>query len=253
MSKGQVVSVELPDGRGATSPRGKYASRGHRQLVAASELTGRRRPTVTRQVVEALVELLRRDGVEVGDKLPSEWELVEQLGVGRSAVREAVRELATLELVEVRRGLGTFVRSLKPELLLRADDFGSANDTGVLRELLEVRTIIEPAAAALAAVRREEDDLRRLDQDVARLAEAVNLRFRPPEDLGFHLDVVRTVHNQSLTRVVGVITSFYEHDTAVPTQRDVVEHAAILDAIRRSDPEGASQAMAAHLEQEKPT
>lgn len=205
-----------------------------------------RSTSVTDQVIEAVFGMLRSGRYRTGDRLPSEWELVEQLGVGRSAVREGTRELAALGVVDVQPGRGTFVRSLRPDLLVRPD-LQHEVDRALLREFLEVRQIIEPEAAALAAVRASEVELERLAHDVDRLGEAVNVGYRPPEDLGFHLNIVRATHNTALTRLAGAIVSFYQRDEALPTERDVREHRAVLDAMIARHPERAKEAMHAHL------
>ena len=205
------------------------------------------RVSVTRQVLDALYGYLRSGQYRPGDRLPSEWQLVDTLGVGRSAVREAVRELVTLDLVEIRPGVGTFVKRIRPDLLLRSDSFGDTVDAAVRRELLEVRLIVEPAAAVLAAGRASDYDLSRLRHDVDRLREAVRAGFRPPEDLGFHLDVVRATHNPSLARVAGAIVSFYERDTVLPTDADVSDHTAVYEAIVNGDGTRAREAMLEHL------
>jgi len=205
------------------------------------------RTTVTQRVVDAVSEMLRSGRYRVGERLPSEWELVERLSVGRSAVREAMRELATLDLVEIRPGRGTFVRSLRPDLLVRPDRLRSEVDRAVQLEFLEARMIIEPEAAALAATRATASDLERLAHDIACLREAVLAGFRPPEDLGFHLDVVRATRNSALVRLAGAIVSFYERDQAIPTERDVVEHGEVLAAIQGGDGDAARAAMRHHL------
>lgn len=203
--------------------------------------------TVTRRVVDALLGMLSSGEFRVGDRLPSEWELVRQLSVGRSAVREAMRELVTLDLVEPRRGQGTFVRSLRSDLLLRPESFAGSVDLAVRHELLEVRRIVEPEAAALAALRATPAEADRLGHDVGCLREAVNSGFRPPEDLGFHLDVVRATHNGSLARVTAAIVLYYARDDTLPTDRDVQEHSAIAAAIRDRDAGSARSAMLDHL------
>jgi GntR family transcriptional repressor for pyruvate dehydrogenase complex len=207
----------------------------------------RPRITVTRHVVDALFEMLRSGEFQLGDRLPSEWELVEALHVGRSAVREAIRELVTLELVEIRPGRGTFVRSLRPDLLLRPEAFNDVLNTAVKRELLEVRRILEPEAAALAAARATDGEIERLRYDVDRLRDAVRVGYRPPEDLGFHLNVVRATHNTALSRVAGAIVGFYERDGVLPTERDTIEHGAICEAIARHDGDAARVLMRDHL------
>jgi GntR family transcriptional repressor for pyruvate dehydrogenase complex len=220
------------------------------ELPRRNGLSRPRKTSVTSQVVEALFEMLRSGRFRTGDRLPSEWELVEQLHVGRSAVREGIRELAALELVDVQPGRGTFVRSLRPDLLVRADGIGAEVNRALLREFLEVRQMLEPEAAALAAVRANSVDLNRLGHDVDRLSEAIDVGYRPPEDVGFHLDIVRATHNTALIRLAGAIVSFYQRDEVLPTWRDVDEHRAVLDAIRDHRAEAARSAMRSHLQSE---
>jgi GntR family transcriptional repressor for pyruvate dehydrogenase complex len=184
--------------------------------------------------------------------LPSEQQLAQSLGVGRSAVREAVRELMALNALEIRPGKGTFVLTMRADLLLRPDSFHQALERNVSLELLEVRMIVEPAAAALAAARATESDIKRLTRDVERLREALDSgqTTRPPEDLGFHLDLVRAAHNSALHRISTAIIAFYEHDEANPTVRDYNEHRSVLQAIKARDASAARRAIEAHLQVE---
>jgi GntR family transcriptional repressor for pyruvate dehydrogenase complex len=203
--------------------------------------------SVTRQVTDELLSLLRSGRYRVGDRLPSELELGQRLGVGRSAVREALRGLVVLDLVEVRKGRGSFVRSLRPEVLASPADPAGARREGLLRELFEARRIIEPPAAELAAARATRHEIDRLRGDVERLADALHAGYRPPEDLGFHLDILRATHNATLARLAGAIVAFYDGDARLPTERDVREHQAICDAIGDRDGQAARAAMSAHL------
>ena len=227
--------------------------KGGRRDVApeAAGLGGRvSRVSVTRQVVDALYEALRSGRYQPGDRLPSEPQLAASLGVGRSAVREAIRELLTLDAVEVRHGKGTFVRAMQPDLMLPPESFHQALERKVALELLEVRLIVEPEAAALAAARASTQDVERLRRDVEGLRSLGSLDTRPPEDLGFHLDLVRAAHNGALLRISTAIIAFYDHDQALPTERDYNEHRAVLQAIERRDGDGARRAMRAHLDAE---
>lgn len=210
------------------------------------------RVSVTRQVVDVLYEDLRSGRYQPGDRLPSEQEIAVALGVGRSAVREAVRELLALNVLEIRPGRGTFVLQMRPDLMLRPDSFHEALERNVALELLEVRMIVEPAAAELAAARATPTDIKRLTRNVLRLRQALDAGEvgRPPEDLGFHLDLVRAAHNSALHRISTAIISFYEHDEANPTLRDYNEHQAVLKAIEKGDRRGARRAMEAHLQVE---
>ena len=199
------------------------------------------------QVADALCSMLRSGSYRVGDRMPSEQELGAELGVSRSTVREAVRELTSLGVLEIKPGRGTFVRSLRPDLLLRGDSLLDQPNDRIREELLEVRGIVEPEAAALAATRATDEEIERLHYDVERLAEAIGRGMAAPEDLGFHLDLVRATHNAALWRVSGAIISFYQWDGHLPTEQDVIDHRAIYEAVRDRDAARARQAMRDHL------
>ena len=207
----------------------------------------RARKAISHQVADSVCDMLRSGRYRAGDRLPSEPELSAAFGVGRSTIREAVRELIALGLLEIRPGRGTFVQSLRPDLLLRGDSIGASLTDQVRNELLEVRRIVEPEAAALAAERAAEDDILRLQYDVDRLSEAVGRGIAPPEDLGFHLDLVRATHNGALWRVSGAIISFYQWDGQLPTDQDVTDHRHIFEAIRAHATQRARQLMLDHL------
>jgi GntR family transcriptional repressor for pyruvate dehydrogenase complex len=240
-----------------TESRSEHSEKGAAATVAPLASTGQRstprvsRVSVTRQVVDALYESLRSGQYRPGDRLPSEPQLAASLGVGRSAVREAIRELLALGVVEIRPGTGTFVRGMRADLLLGPDSFRAALDRTVALELLEVRMIFEPEAAALAALRASSQDLVRLRRDVEGLRTGLEQDRRPPEDLGFHLDLVRAAHNSALLRISSAIIAFYEHDEAMPSYRDFQEHMAVLAAIEGREPDEARHAMKAHLEVEQ--
>jgi GntR family transcriptional repressor for pyruvate dehydrogenase complex len=136
---------------------------------------------------------------------------------------------------------------LRPDLLLRGDSLLDHGNDRIREELLEVRGIVEPEAAALAAMRASDEDVERLRYDVDRLAQAVGRGVSTPEDLGFHLDLVRATHNAALWRVSGAIISFYQWDGQLPTQRDVDDHRVIYEAVRDRAPQRARQAMIDHL------
>ncbi len=207
--------------------------------------------SATHTVANAIYEMFRRGDLRVGERIPSEWELVRELSVGRSAVREAVRELAALGMIETQRGRGSFVRSLPPEILLGPESFRNHVDRAVRAELGEVRLIFEPEAAALAAQRASPDAIRKLGDDVEALVNAVAAGVKPAEDLGFHLDIVAAAGNNYLSRLATIIVSYYERDDSIPAERDVVEHRAVYDAIRRGSPALARRAMRTHLEHEQ--
>src|ERR1700680_3932962 len=125
---------------------------------------GPRAPSVTRprsvteDAIDKIRELIVSGSWGPGDRLPKESELAAQLGLSRNSLREAVRALSQLRVLEVRQGDGTYVSSLEPDLLLESTSFVShllLGDTAV--EVYEVRSILEAAAASLAAARIDDD------------------------------------------------------------------------------------------------
>ena len=193
--------------------------------------------------------------LEPGDRLPKEDELASRLGLSRSSLREAVRALAFVRILDVRQGDGTYVTSLRPELLLEAVSFvvDFHQDDSVLN-FLEVRRIVEPAATALAARLAGTADIealeRYLDPAIAGLppSEFVEL------DREFHRSVVALCGNPVLVSLLESIAGPIHRarvwrgvtDPAA-AERTLVEHRGILDALGRHDPDVAAARAVAHI------
>ncbi|MER7109147.1 FadR/GntR family transcriptional regulator [Streptomyces sp. NPDC000229] len=196
-------------------------------------------------LVDAVVEQLRAQLTDgewaVGDRIPTEHELAEQLGVGRNTVREAVRVLVHAGLLESRQGNGTFVRSTAdPAAVLRTVRAAGALD------VLELRIALETEAARLAAVRRDTHDLLRLRAALATLREEGDRDA--DADLAFHRAVVEATHNAAFTEVyrffsVQVHESLVESlgDREMPAL-DLDAHEALVVAIEAGDPDAAGAA-----------
>lgn len=191
-----------------------------------------------------------------GDRVPTETELEAEFGVSRTVVREAVTRLRAAGLIETFQGRGSFVLSA-PEPAAPADGF-AIRDRGDLAHVMELRIGIEGEAAALAAARRSPDQLRSL----TRALDAFT-RASPQEtveaDFAFHAAVATASGNPYLGQVLSMLgaRSILLHRTLVAEGHDltdaehhhqlVYEHAAVRDAIARSDPDGARSAMRSHL------
>jgi GntR family transcriptional regulator, transcriptional repressor for pyruvate dehydrogenase complex len=122
-----------------------------------------------------------------------------------------------------------------------------------LLDLLEFRLITEPATAALASVRRSNEDLAELQRCVAALERSVaaGSKTKPPEDLGFHLAIARATGNSALMDTSSMISRFYEDDPYLPDHTDIAEHRAILEAVAAATPERAREAMSLHIEHQR--
>ncbi len=201
---------------------------------------------------EAIIELILEKKMGPGDKLPNEFDLAQQLGVGRNTVREAIRRLAARNILVIRQGAGTFVADNTgiPEDPLGLTFIG--NDPELAMEVNDVRMIIEPVAAELAALNASPQQISRMEELCEQLRQACQKgdSYRA-YDLAFHSMVGECSGNSILTKIMYILTESasvsirieYDH------RRDMVykEHKMILNAIRRKDSIGAKYAMIAHL------
>ena len=156
---------------------------------------------LTEAAIEQVRMLITSGQLMPGQRLPPEAELAESLGTGRSTVREAVRALVAARVLDVRRGDGTYVTSLRPELLLAG--IGAAADLlqhGFTLELVQVRRILEPAATAMAATRITDATLDQLDTCLHQMSEAPSHEELVQFDEEFH-HLVATASRQ---RDVGI-------------------------------------------------
>ena len=200
---------------------------------------------------------IREGRLRPGDRLPTELELVRMLQVSRSSVREALRGLVTLGLIETKPGRGAIVAA-KAQVPLaslpRHADLDNLERQALL-DLLEVREALETKAAMLAVERATEHDiatLRRLHQAVVRDVDAGRSYFKT--NAAFHRAIAEAAHNpllaETIAHVGGQVRAYRERlmreITAMP-QQDVREHGAIVEAIAGRRRDRAMQAVAAHL------
>ena len=206
------------------------------------------------EIARQLLDYLLSGQIKPGDRLPSERQLAETLGVGRSAVRDALRPLLLLGVLEARQGDGTYLRKPESVLLPQAVEWGLLLGEHTTFDLVEARTYVEIATAELAAKRRNDDDLFGIRAALERMA-APDL---DPEafveaDLAFHLRIAEASRNLVLFGTLASIQSLLRvwisrvigaaHDTG-PSYR---EHIPIFEAIEKADGAAAAKAMGAHM------
>lgn len=202
------------------------------------------------QVVAQLRQQITSGAWPVRSRIPTEPELVEQLGVARNTVREAVRALAHNGLLDIRHGSGTYVAATSELAGVMRRRFATADQ----RDVTEVRGALEATAAGLAAQRRTPEDLRRLDALLERREHAWESGDRDAfvdADSTFHLSVVAASHNEVLSGLyadLGQVVRDSLHDHFSPDLRpdEYMDHTRLLEAIHAGAAETATAEAASH-------
>jgi GntR family transcriptional repressor for pyruvate dehydrogenase complex len=210
---------------------------------------------VTDEAILKIKSMILEGRLRPGDRLPPEKELSESLGLSRSSLREAVKALEIIRVLDVRRGDGTYVTSLEPRLLLEAMSFvvDLHEDASVL-ELFAVRRILEPAAAAIAAGRVADADVERLSALIDGISADAGIEALVEHDLEFHHDIAALAGNGYLTSLLDGLSSGTQRARVWRglTQENVVErtlaeHRAIVDALASRDAELVRARVAVHV------
>ena len=219
---------------------------------ALQELSQRASKPLAEQIASQLNQLILDKNLHRGDKLPNEYDLAVILNVGRSTVREAIKLLVARNVLEIKRGKGTFVRE---NMGVTDDPLGFAYAPDQLRlaiDLIEIRMQLEPWITSLAAQRATDQEV----EELQKRCDAVTAKIRVGEDHGnadiqLHTYIAACTHNQvmpelvhTITYCVAIFTKFRSKDLLKGT---IASHEAIIDAIRRHDPVLAYQAMAGHI------
>ncbi len=210
---------------------------------------------VTDEAITKIKDMIISGELSAGDRLPPEKELSEKLGLSRSSLREAVKALEIIRVLDVRRGDGTYVTSLEPKLLTEAMTFivDLHQDESIL-ELFEVRRMLEPAAAATAARLITPQQIAALRATMDNIDELTSVESLVEHDLVFHGLITAAANNSYLTSVLDSLSSStvrariwrgLTQERAV--DRTLSEHAAIIDALERGDTELARSLVTVHI------
>ena len=208
------------------------------------------RKKLSQEVTGGILEMIRKGEISLNNQIPTESELVDRFQVSRTVVREGVRGLVAIGVLETRPGIGTFVVDSELGPLRYQDGFPGQDRYWM--DLLEVRRIVEPEMAALAAVRRTDEDLAELKRCVVELEMAVVKHYKPQEDMGFHLAIARATDNTAMVDISSLITRFYQNDPELPDQSDATAHRRVYEAILAGDANLARQAMLDHFGELEP-
>lgn len=217
-----------------------------------------KRSTLVEQILEALVELVQTQDYHVNDLLPTEKELSQRLGVSRNSVREALKTLNMAGITESVSGRGTYLRVDPTEIQGGAGVILDAVNGVSLLEILQVRRVLETAAAEMAAKRAKDDPrrLRELEKKWRALMKTFEIRQPESGRAGneFHAAVVELGGNRLMVKLLyTMMPDVRSARRKVPTEPEQFDresdiHTQIFRAIERGDPEGARKAMSRHFD-----
>jgi GntR family transcriptional regulator, transcriptional repressor for pyruvate dehydrogenase complex len=214
--------------------------------------------SLTGDVKGTLLDWIRKGLYRPGSRLPSVPQLVDQLGVSRTVVREALQALVGMGLIDMRPGMGSFVRSIPAEMIVNADVVAVLIDTQTMKHVVNARKVLESAIAALAVVEAKEEDFAAMEAVVEQLATAAALQ-QPVFSLSpaFHFAVARATHNPMLESVISSFNGLMSKTGRLLEASGGNEHRAheysshrdLLRVLRKRDPEAARKAMALHIQE----
>jgi GntR family transcriptional repressor for pyruvate dehydrogenase complex len=214
-----------------------------------------RRDAPATEVARKILEYLLSSDIQPGAKLPSERQLASSLDIGRSAVRDALRPLTWLGIIEVRQGDGTYLRGMSSDLLPKVIEWGLLLGEKRVLDLVEARRHLEVAIAELAAERCTPSQAREIRAALERMASKRAERQQFVDaDIDFHLTVADVAGNTVLSGILSSIQSllrvWMERITQAPEDQESAYaiHVPIADAIEARDRVAAAAAMARHLD-----
>jgi GntR family transcriptional repressor for pyruvate dehydrogenase complex len=213
----------------------------------------RQREGLPHEIARKLIAYLLSGDIKPGTRMPSERALAAALGVGRSSVREALKSLGLLGLVEVRQGDGTYLRRPDSDLLPQVIEWGLLLNERRTLDLVDARQHLEIINARLAAERRGPADIKTLNATLRLMSKRTNPDTFVEADIAFHLAIAEAAKNAVMLDIARSIQSLLKVwikrsvTEAGETRGSHAEHVPILEAIVAGDADAAGQAMSDHM------
>jgi GntR family transcriptional repressor for pyruvate dehydrogenase complex len=216
------------------------------------------RDTLSTQTLQQLTEWLKQGRFKPGSKLPSQNELIERFGISRTGIREALQMMAVLNLIEIRPGLGCFVKQVSPEYIVNADVLSILLKKEAILQVIETRKIVEAGTAALAAERSTPEDFWFIEDVLSQLERAIgrgeSVAHIAPE---VHYGIARATHNAVLTKLVrsfihlmgkaGELIESEAEDAEAFKKYELTSHRELYDVVRAGDARAAREIMVRHI------
>ncbi len=230
------------------------------EKLAMKEMKPDTRTSLSDGIVEQMVDLISRDVLKPGDRLPSERKLCKRLGVGRSSLREALRSLAVMGIIDGRVGDGTFVSNSNQRYLEKTLQWGLLLDRKKVQDLIETRLMLESQTAFLAAQRVTAENIEAIEETLRGMEASIEQPEKYLEfDLQFHLTIARATQNSILYSLLSMIRGYLQEwikgsltepsttQTETRAKLSLQEHQKILHALRKGEAGQAQQAMTEHI------
>ena len=218
------------------------------------------RLSLSDEIVEQIIDLISRGILRPGERMPSEKQLCQQFGVGRTSVREALRSLSVMGILEPHAGEGTYVSGDSSRYLEKTLHWSLLLDRKMVDDLIETRLTLESETAFLAAQRAGHDDLQEIEAAIEGMEQSANqpdsyLGF----DLRFHVAIARASQNSILFQLLGMIRGYLQtwiketlsappaHHSELRANKSIAEHRVVQAALKSGNAERARQAMKEHI------
>ena len=213
------------------------------------------RSSLSHDLTKRLMQLIRSEEYGPGDRLPPIMEMARRFGVGHPTLREALRKLEVLGMLEIRHGSGVYIKRDRDMMLVSNPVFAGSASKELLLDLIDARMLIEVRAAELAAMNASAGQIERMEELLASAEENLDDdALLSPANLSFHCEISAASGNTVIAQVLEALMGLFldEHRVILgiygDRRKDHDEHVGLLDAIRRHDAEVARNRMRAHLE-----
>jgi DNA-binding FadR family transcriptional regulator len=217
------------------------------------------RPSLNILVRDYIVEFILNNGLNPGDPLPPETQLVEELGLGRSSIREAVKILQSLGIIEVRHGSGLFVRENNFDPIREIVGYGLRFDTRTLKEITEIRLLLERAAIEEVVAKITNRDIKALEDLLKSWQQKLDEgKDNLQDDMKFHRILNRSLGNIMLMKLLEEFWVAFEHYEKSensemlyekPPQQELEDHRRLLEAVKARDAALAVRVLQEHFQQ----
>ncbi|MDR1575518.1 MAG: FadR family transcriptional regulator [Treponema sp.] len=213
-----------------------------------------KRISTVERIVENLINLIKSRSLQMGDKLPPERQLCEIIGVSRPILREALKALQVMNIIDIRQGAGAYVKTLEPEDVIEHLDIVFHMDSSLYRDLYEARRVLEAAIAEIAAANISDAEIEAIEENIRQAAAHIDdEQLFLKRDLELHEMIMKAAGNrvmpvfmQSINKLSLLIR---KQSNARPfiRQNTIKDHETIIKALKKRDPAKTARAMEQHI------